>query len=1021
MQASPAPLDPRPRPARRYARRVAIGLVAALVIYAMVLGVAAPPLVRHFAARQVSEKLGRVAVIDDVSINPFTLAATVKGFRVFEPDGKTPFVAFDALDVDASASSLYRFAPVVDALTLTGLEVNVVREAKARFNFSDIVARLEREAQAAKARGEAKEEGGRFSIANVRLVGASIEVDDRPNGEKHRVADMSIAIPFISNLPAHRREYVQPAFSASVNGAAMKLTGETRPFENSLRTHFNVHLDGVDVRRYLDYLPAALPVTVDSGLADARIEVRFIQAPGKDPSIDIAGTAALRDLAVSTAEGRLAELGRLDADVASFDPIRGKVVVKSVRLTDARGLQGDAVVALFEANGIDVDLRQRVVRVASVASRDGVFAVKRGADGAIVLPRRVAPAPGSGEPAPPAPASPPWQVDVASATLGGYQLSLADAAVKPAASHRMGIESLTLRNLTTRDGFSGKLAGKLTVGRAGRVDVESDFILEPLRVDATLDARNLDLVPLRAYVADFPTVGLKSGAASARGKLALGGKPDALRISWQGTAEVAQLATVDTAKREDLLNWKSVRASTVELDVAPGAPLSLGVGEVVVDRIYSRLVVNPDGTLNVQALRTGAPPAKGPAAPQPSPRKVRIDRVTFVDGRLDVTDNFIRPNYSADVAELQGSVTGLSSQPESRATVDLKGRYDRSSPVVIAGTVNPLRGDLFLDLAAKGADIELPRLTAYSQRYAGYGITGGKLTLDVKYHLDGGKLEGRNKVLIDQLTFGDKVDSPEATKLPVLFAVNLLKDSKGQINLELPVSGSLDDPQFDVAALAMQLFGTLLKKAVTSPFSLLSAALGGGAAGKDGEGGDLAFVEYTPGGADLEERSRAKLESLAKALRERPGLTLELTAQTDAKRDGDALRRAELQRRLDAMRAADKVAGDDARYLKALLAREKIEVPTTATASPPAAIAAAGGSKGQPAKAPELTAAEMEALLLARIEVGDAELGELARKRGEGARSWLVAEGRLAADRVVMAPPGGAATAQGARVAFSLR
>jgi hypothetical protein len=136
--------------------------------------------------------------------------------------------------------------------------------------------------------------------------------------------------------------------------------------------------------------------------------------------------------------------------------------------------------------------------------------------------------------------------------------------------------------------------------------------------------------------------------------------------------------------------------------------------------------------------------------------------------------------------------------------------------------VNTLSGDLFLDIAAKGSDIELPPLSAYSLRYAGYPITQGRLTLDVKYHVEGGTLDGRNKIVLDHLTFGDKVEGPDATTLPVLFAVNLLKDENGRIDLELPIKGSLEDPQFDMGALISQVVSNLLKKAVTAPFSLLA-------------------------------------------------------------------------------------------------------------------------------------------------------------------------------------------------------
>ena len=302
--------------------------------------------------------------------------------------------------------------------------------------------------------------------------------------------------------------------------------------------------------------------------------------------------------------------------------------------------------------------------------------------------------------------------------------------------------------------------------------------------------------------------------------------------------------------------------------------------------------MNPDGKLNLQQLKAATPDEPDAPAPAPGdakPRNVRIDRITFTDSRLNFTDHFIKPNYTADVGGLAGTVTNLSSDPASRGVVDLKGSYDQTSPVTIAGTVNPLSGDLFLDIAAKGKDIELPKLSAYSLRYAGYGITEGKLTLDVKYHIENGKLEGRNRIFLDQLTFGDKVEGPEATKLPVLFAVNLLKDSKGEIDLELPISGSLEDPQFAIGALVGQVVSNLLKKAMTAPFSLLTAALGGNGGGERqcdaGGGEDLAFVEFEPGRDEIGAAGQKKLDAVVKALLDRPAIKLEMASRNDAQKD----------------------------------------------------------------------------------------------------------------------------------------
>ncbi|MGZ5651188.1 MAG: DUF748 domain-containing protein [Usitatibacter sp.] len=1004
-------IAPPSRTARRWCRAV-VAVVGGLALYGLVVGFLVPPIARKVAADKLGERLGRVVAIDDVSIHPYTLSVRVKGFRILEADARTEFVSFDTLDLDVSAASLYRLAPVVDELTLAGLRIRLVRDGESHFNLSDILERLAKAAGQAP-RTDAKDEP-RFSIGNIRVVNAAVDFDDRPKGAKHQVTDVNFSIPFISSLPTNLKDYVKPAFSANVNGAPVRLTGETQPFENSLRTHFNLDLKAVDLRRYLEYVPVALPVMIDSGRLDARISVRFTQSSGKQPSVDIAGTVAFRELALSSADGRLAQLGLVEADVASLDPIGATARVTSIRVGDATAMGGEWRISAAEARGVSLDLKGKKASIEAVTSRDAVLAIQRRSDGTIEFPHIALEK-----------SEVPWNVAVGQVAVTGYKLTVHDRTVQPAAVHRITIASLEANELTTEDGFKGAAVARIGLDKGGALDVTSTFTLDPLVVTAKLDARKVDLVALRPYVAQFPTVALTSGAASAKGTLTLRGKLDAIRIGYVGAAEISRLATSDTTNKEDLLNWKSVRTSGIDLDLPSDGPLALAVADIVVDKVYSRLVVLPDGKLNVQQLRTGssADPAPAAAPEEPHPRNVRIDRITFLDGRLNFTDHFIKPNYSADVGELQGTVTNLSSAPESRGVVDLKGRYDQISPVVIAGTVNPLRADLFVDIAAKGSEIELPKLTAYSQRYAGYGITGGKLTLDVKYHIENGKLEGRNKILVDQLTFGDKVESPDATKLPVLFAVNLLKDSKGQINLELPVSGSLADPQFAIGALVKQVFLNLLKKAVTSPFSLLAAALGGGAVGAgDASGGDeLAFVEFDPGRSEVSAAGQKKMETLAKALQDRPGLKLELAARIDPEKDPAALKSAALQRRLVAAKRAalaasgqapkdpDKVAIDAAeypRYLKAVFTQEKLAKPA---------------EKGAPHEVP---VPEMEAMLLERMPVGDAELRALSLRRVEEVKGFLVQKGRLGAERVSVGTGAEApaeSKASASRVDFALR
>jgi hypothetical protein len=360
---------------------------------------------------------------------------------------------------------------------------------------------------------------------------------------------------------------------------------------------------------------------------------------------------------------------------------------------------------------------------------------------------------------------------------------------------------------------------------------------------------------------------------------------------------------------------------------------------------------------------------------------VAIDTVTIQDGTLAFIDRKLPGGFASTFYNLGGPVSDLSSEASRFAAVDLRGVLENQSPLKIGGTINPLRGDLYLDLTASFTDIELSPVTPYSGTYLGYSIDKGKLFLDLKYKIDNKALTAENKVFIDQFTFGRKVESDKATNLPVRLAVALLKDSKGEIHLDLPVSGRTDDPKFSTWKVILQILKNLLVKAATSPFSLLSSMLGGSE--------DFSAVTFAPGTATLTVTEQEKLTKLAKALKERPGISLELTGFADRERDAEGYRQEQLLHKLRnekflALVKAKQNKPDDtaenmaltpedyALHLKAVYKKEEFPKPRNAI----------GLLK-------ELPDAEMKKLLLAHLPAGEKELQGLARERATAAQLFL--------------------------------
>ena len=368
----------------------------------------------------------------------------------------------------------------------------------------------------------------------------------------------------------------------------------------------------------------------------------------------------------------------------------------------------------------------------------------------------------------------------------------------------------------------------------------------------------------------------------------------------------------------------------------------------------------------------------------------------------------MQPSFATGIQDLHGTIKGLSSDPGSRATVNLQGRVDRYAPVDISGVVNLLAATTYSDISMKFRGLQLTRMTPYSVRFAGYKIASGTLDADLHYKVDHGTLNADHTLVIDQLQLGEQVASPHATKLPLRLAIALLKDRDGVIRIGLPVTGSLNNPQFSLGPLIGKALLHLLTKAVAAPFALLGHAFGGGA--------DMNRIDFAPGSATLLPAAQSRVAALAKALAQRPQLQLQVPAVFAAEVDRPALAQRQLRRELVGL--ARSGAGSRAARGGADRGRQQAPSPTAGqevlelpgehyrllrtayqNAFGPKAPLPATAQKVPPYEPAIL---EMQAALLKRMPVADADLEVLGQKRAQAIRAAIVAAGGVDAGRVAI-------------------
>ena len=609
-------------------------------------------------------------------------------------------------------------------------------------------------------------------------------------------------------------------------------------------------------------------------------------------------------------------------------------------------------------------------------------------------------------------------------TLQGGKTSAA-AKLQLSASVVQGAAAPTL----TRASAQTPARARAQTNRAGSVDWRGQFGLEPLLAKGTLRLTRFPVQALEPYFGDALNVSLLRAEAGYQGDVSVQGTPGGMSINAAGDVLVGDVMVhskpdadprAAVAATDELLSWQSLTLKGLKVAMLPRQRPKIEVREAALSDFYSRLIITEQGRFNLQdvapqAADAASAPAVAASAPSPalaavataassaasSPAVAETSALDIVvgatrlnNGRVDFSDRFVRPNYSVTLTELNGGLGEFRSGTREMATLELRGKAAGTALLEIVGKLNPTAKPLALDLRARATDLELAPLSPYAGKYAGYAIERGKLSVDVSYKIDAdGKLDAKNQVTLNQLTFGEKIDSSSATKLPVLLAVALLKDRNGVIDINLPVSGSINDPQFSVFAIVLKIIGNLLVKAFTSPFALLS----GGSGGAD----DLSLVGFTPGTARVTDAGRGTLSKVVKALTDRPALNMTVTGAADPMSERDAYAQAVLEARLLAEHKRESVssgaaadaavafdAQDRARVLKEVYKDTEI----------------ANKPRNAVGFARDIPGPEMEALLKTRIVVSTEAMRELALQRGLAVRDALLAQG-LPKERLFLAAP----------------
>lgn len=919
-----------------------------------------PRIFQKVSVDNLSLALKRKVTIEKVTFNPYSLFLTVNGLNINEISSDDRFLSFNHAHVNLQAESILKLGPVVRELRIDGLFINAIRQKDGTYNFSDLVpagSEASPREESDKGKDQVKPLG--FSISNIVLSGGRIMVNDLPKNKVHTFNNMQLAIPFISNLDTHLDIFVTPHFSVNIDGSPIIMEGQSKPFTASRTTRMELNLQGIELKRYFAYLPVETNIDLKSGTADLSCSIEFSQPEDARslPGLFLAGKFDLTGFAITDQDaGPVLEIGKMSISLDRSEVLKGNIDIKEViisspkidlsfnashhlniyglipegetdgekdnrpenpesalpfRVTCGRIDIDNTLVTLkdadrtrdvfalqrFGAQNLDLDTETRMVTVGKVVVGDGNLNVFRLGNNDINLVSVAPPRVPEAGPEAVTDESLAWNSKVGNIAVEGFSIKAEDL-ISMKKGH-ISLNGITL-NAT---GFSTipreKTDSTLSflVNQEGRVELSGQTVINPLSTDMSLSADRIRLAWSQAFIAEYLNLIVSGGTLSTAGRLQLAiPEKMPLKASYAGDMDISDFITVDSRDTEELIKFKHLAVKGIVFDTQP---LSARVANLTVTEPVSNVAVSSDGVLNFTEIvkksgteETIPDDVEDEGASKEAPVPIQVGQVVIKNGQVVFNDRSVTPHFKTRLTGVDVKLTGLSSEETIQSDLDVRAVVNNHTPVSIKGKINPLKTDFFCDMMVACSDMDLGYLSPYAGKYAGYNIQKGKLSLELKYLVDQRKLDSKNDLFLDQFEFGEKIDSKDAVKAPVRLAVSLLKDPMGRISLNLPVKGHLDDPEFSVAGIVIKMIMNLLVKAATAPFSLLGAMFGGG--------DDLNIIAFDPGISDVTPQAAQKVETLIKALSQRPGLSLEITGYVDTLKDRSALEQIKLDQLLKA-------------------------------------------------------------------------------------------------------------------------
>jgi hypothetical protein len=804
----------------------------------------------------------RTLSLQEVKFNPFALSLDMKGISLADLDG-VELAGLDEFSVNFEVESLFRWAWTFGEIRFAGPRFNLRIDESGQSSFADLLA-SEDDLPAADNMENSQSELPRLVLHSFKVTDGQFMFEDRSIATPYqqKVSPISFELTDFSTLPEREGPY---AIQATLpDGAAVRWQGEVSV--NPIRSAGRVEIEQFDITTAWRYAQDQLRFAVDGGLLAASTQY----------ALSMSGA----EMALSLNDMKLALTDTIIRDKLRNEP---DITLSEVTLSDGQ-----------------LDLGKQQVQLEQLTIAGGEIRTFIDPQGEIDLARLFSPleAPSSTQEQPPAEeaqdeSGSPWLIELNRASVKGLSVAISDQTTAPAAEMRVDGISIELSSISNQQDDRFTLDASMNINKEGRLALQGEVGAMPVMADLSLELTTFPLESVQPYLNAATNLSLASGHAAFEGQLSYMKPQTPANLHLTGRVTVADFAADKRKTRGHVVAWKALTLDKLALQLEPGR---LDIKTITLDKLQGQIVIAKDQTLNVAGLvkedpagTQSEPELEAESASEPFP--ITVGEVVLKRNAISFTDHSVAPRFTTQLSKLEGTISGLSSENIARADVKLNGKVDDYAQLKIAGQINPLSEELYTDLKIDFIDYDMASFTPYTGKFIGNTVDKGRMGLNLVYSVSEQELKGDNQILLDQFVLGKKVESEDATSLPVGLAIALLKDGQGRIDIDLPIRGNLDDPEFHVFHLIPPALLNLVTGIVSSPFKLLGKLAGGGS-------GELDNVVFQSGQTELAADQTERLTTLGKVLSKRPQLILEIRGQYDPALDKIVLQQQKLHEAL---------------------------------------------------------------------------------------------------------------------------